>query len=72
MDYRTSVLHEIENIETELDFINTLLKKRRAIELDDIEIRAAALSLSTIYNGIEKVLLHILRKRDNETIEGSN
>lgn len=72
MDYRTSVLHEIENIETELDFINTLLKKRRAIELDDIEIRAAALSLSTIYNGIEKVLLHILRKRDNERIEGSN
>ena len=72
MDYRTSVLHEIENIETELDFINTLLKKRQAIELDDIEIRAAALSLSTIYNGIEKVLLHILRKRDNEKIEGSN
>ena len=72
MDYRTSVLHEVENIETELDFINTLLKKRQAIELDDIEIRAAALSLSTIYNGIEKVLLHILRKRDNEKIEGSN
>ena len=47
MDYRTSVLHEIENIETELDFINTLLKKRRAIELDDIEIRAAALAYAT-------------------------
>ena len=66
MHYSTSVLHEIENIETELDFINTLLKKRQAIELDDVEIRAAALSLSTIYNGIEKVLLRILRKRDKE------
>lgn len=72
MDYRTSVLHEIGNVETELSFINTLVKKRQAIELDDIEIRAAVLSLSTIYNGIEKVFIHILRERDHERIEGSN
>jgi hypothetical protein len=44
MDYRISVLHEIENVETELGFINALLRKRQAVELDEIEIRAAAFS----------------------------
>ncbi len=72
MDYRTSVVQEFENFETELDFITTLQKKQRTIELDDVEIRAAAFSLSAIYNGIEKVLVYILRNRDNEKSDGPN
>lgn len=72
MDRCTSVLHEFENIETELGFITTLLRKQQAKELDGIDIRAAALSLSTIYNGIEKALLHILRRRNNGRVVGPN
>ena len=72
MNRRASVLHEFENIETELGFITTLLRKQQVEELDGIEIRAAALSLSTIYNGIEKVLLHVLRRQNNESTLGPN
>lgn len=37
-----------------------------------MEIRAAALSLSTIYSGIEKTLLHVLRDQYGVGPEGPN
>lgn len=57
MDYRATVANELKNI---------------LHELDDVEIRAAALSLSTIYSGMEKTLLHVLSDQYAVRPEGSN
>lgn len=52
MEYAVAIRGEFENIEREMKLIEKLIKKEGKDHLDDIEIRAAALSLSTIYNGI--------------------
>jgi len=51
------LISEIENIRKELKVVQ-LLNRKIIInnDLDEIEIRAAALSLISIYGGIEKVL----------------
>lgn len=72
MDYRTTVSNEIENVFHELDFVKALIAKHADCELDDVEIRAAALSLSTIYSGVEKTLLHVLSDRYGVRPEGPN
>jgi hypothetical protein len=61
MDYGAAIRSEFENIDRELDLIELLLRKSNQNPLDDIEIRAAALSLSTIYNGIEKVITYAVK-----------
>ena len=72
MDYRDTVRNEIQNVFHELDFVNSLVAKRTETELDDVEIRAAALSLSTIYSGIEKTMLHVLKDRHGLRPKGPN
>ena len=62
-DFFKAVNDELEDINRELELIKILLKKHRRKPLDDIEIRAAALSLSTIYNGIETVMTFALKDR---------
>jgi uncharacterized protein YutE (UPF0331/DUF86 family) len=72
MDFRETVRNEIQNVLHELDFVKTLVAKHADTALDDVEIRAAALSLSTIYSGIEKTMLHVLRDRHGLRPEGPN
>jgi len=49
--------NEIEKIQTELSIVNLLLNKVSInSSLDEIETRAAALSLISIYGGSEKIL----------------
>jgi len=64
MEYAVAIRGELENIEREMKLIERLIKKEGKDHLDDIEIRAAALSLSTIYNGMEKVIEFGLKKRE--------
>ncbi len=54
-EFRTDF--EISQIEKELEIINILKNIMNNGELDEIQIRAAASSLHSIYNGIEKILL---------------
>ncbi|MGL1890634.1 MAG: hypothetical protein OCD02_03360 [Spirochaetaceae bacterium] len=55
---------EIKNINRELEIVILLTKKLNTnLSLDDIEVRAAALSLVSIYNGIEKILVRIIKKK---------
>ena len=56
-EYLEKIEFEFELIETELDIIDTLKKIESNKKLDDIQIRAAAGSLHSIYNGIEKILI---------------
>lgn len=48
------------NIRKELAFITTILHNSKNEALDNISLRAASLSLSAIYNGIEKILVQLL------------
>jgi hypothetical protein len=72
MDSRDTVRNEIQNVLHELDFVKTLVAKHADTALDDVELRAAALSLSTIYSGIEKTMLHVLKDRHGLRPEGPN
>ena len=72
MDYRAAVRNEIANVFHELGFLRALIARHVDHELDGVEIRAAALSLSTIYSGIEKVLLQVMKDRFDLRPEGLN
>ncbi len=72
MKYGNAVSSEFENIDREIALIESLLTKSRNTALDDIEIRAAALSLSTVYNGIEKVLEFAMKDQHVNLPTGSN
>ena len=63
-EYLEKIEFEFELIETELDIIDTLKKIEANRELDDIQIRAAAGSLHSIYNGIEKILIFKYQELD--------
>ena len=71
MDCRAVVRSEIENVRHELEFLTTLIAQRTG-ELAGVEIRAAALSLSTIYGGIERIMLEALWDRSDVRPQGLN
>ncbi|QEN03381.1 hypothetical protein EW093_01235 [Thiospirochaeta perfilievii] len=63
---------EFASINKELDVLELLNKKLQTnLSLDEIEVRAAAMTLVSIYNGIEKVLERIVKDR-NLKLDGSN
>ena len=64
--------NEIQNVFDELDFIKALLAKQAETYRDDVAIRAAALSLSTIYSGMGKTMLHVLKVQYGVRPEGPN
>jgi hypothetical protein len=62
MDVSLQIQSEIDGLNKELEVLSILNLKRQGSDLDDIEIRAASLSLSALYNGIEKILLDVLKE----------
>lgn len=57
---RKKIFFEFEQIEKELSVIETVFKSKNS-KLDEIELRAVASSLHSIYNGIEKIIIHIFK-----------
>ena len=55
---------EIQNIINEKQFIAMYAEKLLNHELNEIEIRGLALTISAIYNGIEKVLKFLLESKN--------
>ena len=55
------IKYEISQIEKELEVIELLSMKLKISPLDSIELRAAAVSMQSIYNGYEKVLILTLK-----------
>jgi len=51
---------ELKNLQKELGVLSLVIAKRDRAPLDDIEVRGAALSLASLYNGIERILKQIL------------
>ncbi|MFO7729320.1 MAG: hypothetical protein R6V86_01010 [Spirochaetia bacterium] len=62
MELPNAIRSEIEALTKEMEILSIINLKRKQADLDGIEIRAAALSLSALYNGIEKILLDILKE----------
>lgn len=67
MDRPERLRSEYRSIEKELEVIAIINTKKIQTPLDEIEIRGAALSLASLYNGMERILVTILTDR-NETI----
>jgi len=61
MEIKKQIANEITNLEKELEIIILLNKKNKIRMLDEIEIRGASLSLSALYNGMERILYDILK-----------
>ena len=55
---------ELSQIKTELEIINLLKSILKTTDLDKIQIRAAASSLHSIYNGIEKILIFKIKDKN--------
>jgi len=64
MDISPIIQSEIDGLYKELKILSVIILKKEQSDLDNIEIRGAALSLSALYNGIEKVLLDVLKEDD--------
>lgn len=60
MDTVERLHSEYSSIEKELEVIAIINTKRTQSQLDEIEIRGAALSLASLYNGMERILVTIL------------
>ena len=57
------IAFELNQITKELNVIDRLNAIRKKADLDEIQIRAAASSLHSLYNGIEKIILLVLNDR---------
>ena len=55
---------ELSQIKSELEIIDLLKSILKTTTIDKIQIRAAASSLHSIYNGIEKILLYKIKDRN--------
>lgn len=54
--------YEFKQIYKEWDFLELIIKKSNSLGLDDVELRAAATSLQSIYNGFEKILIMLFKE----------
>ena len=59
-----SIEFEFSQVDAELEIVKMLKVINNANGLDKIQLRAAASSLHSIYNGIEKILYILLKNRN--------
>jgi uncharacterized protein YutE (UPF0331/DUF86 family) len=60
---------ELKQIRTELGVINRIAGKHMRLGRDEVQIRAAASSLQSIYNGIEKMIGLVLKNKGHSPKE---
>jgi hypothetical protein len=63
--------YEFSQIEREIGIIDRLAFIFQKTDLDDIQIRAAASSLHSVYNGLEKIIVLLLKAKGASIAEGS-
>ena len=72
MSKASLIEHELRSLQKELEVLSLVISKRSQVPLDEIEVRGAALSLASLYNGMEKVLTQILSDRSETLGESPN
>ena len=60
----TLIDSEFQNMNKEAAFISKIIDKKGNNPIDEISLRACALSMTAIYNGIEKILVQILLTKE--------
>jgi hypothetical protein len=55
-----NLIFELSQIRKELDVLVRLMGNRKRLRRDEIQIRAAASSLQSIYNGMERMIPELL------------
>ena len=72
MDTVSLIERELQNLEKELQILSLVTTKQRHLPLDDIEVRGAALSLASLYNGMERILKQIVLYRGESLSDSPN
>lgn len=72
MDTSSLIKRELQSLEKELQVLSQVIAKRRQLPLDEIEIRGAALSLASLYNGMEQILKQIVLQRGESLSDTPN
>ena len=67
---RDKIQFEFQSIEKELAAVSTLFDDLSSREPDFIQLRAIASSLHAFYNGVERILMVIIKSIDGEVPEG--
>ena len=71
-ELRKRIKEELEQLEAEIASVRPLLETLSRREPDDIEMRAAALTLHGFYNGVEGIFLVIAKRFDRQVPGGSH
>ena len=61
---------ELQQIQTELRVIHRIVGKQMRLGRDEVKLRAAASSLQSIYNGIEKMIGLVLKDKGQSPKDG--
>lgn len=69
-EVRGTLIYELSQIQKELAVLNRMLGSGKHIGRDEVQIRAAASSLQSIYNGMEKMLEIVLKDAGHSAKEG--
>ncbi len=64
-EFEERVTDELESLDDELSAIAPLRAKLRQADPDPVELRAAATTLHAFYNGVERILIQIVRHFDD-------
>lgn len=72
MGIRSLVEQELRSLQKELAVLSQINEKRAHLALDKIEVRGAALSLTSLYNGMERILTQIVIDRNESVSESAN
>ena len=66
---KDKIFYEATQINKEFEIIDLLTMKLLSTNLDPIELRAAATSMQSVYNGFEKILVTILISRNSNILQ---
>ena len=67
---QTDLVFELSQIRKELAVLNRMLGRGRNLGQDEVRVRAAASSLQSIYNGMERMLQTVLKEKGGRVSEG--
>ena len=67
---QADLVFELGQIRKEVAVLNRMLGRRRSLGRDEVRVRAAASSLQSIYNGMERMLQTVLMEKGSSVPEG--
>jgi len=72
MGITSLIERELQSLQKELQVLSQVIAKRNKMPLDEIEVRGAALSLASLYNGMERILKQVVIDRGESLSDSPN